>query len=321
MPSLNNILISSLLIFMTLSAAEARKKILHNPAPISIAQNVEAEDVKDAITGALIQRGWVNEEQTTQEDNHIIDAALYIRTHKIVTQIKHNSNIVSFEYVSSENMNHKTKKDKQYIHPNYMVWTQQLADQIKTNIEMGDAYDLDIHLNQANNTANPPPTIALNQFQHFKLEPTTLAEPYMGNKGNQRTMTNLSHNLNLQLQPILDQWDNTTDNEQTLLIKPHIMAVRFIGTGVRIFAGSMAGRSWMMVKLSLIDEATGQTIASPELYRLAQLSNGFSVSRRDYKMVEDMAVDIKNYMENNYSKAIGGGRYPPADVKKEIKTQ
>ena len=107
--------------------------------------------------------------------------------------------------------------------------------------------------------------------------------------------------------------------ERTWLSKPHIEAVRFIGTAARIWAGSLAGRSWIFVKVDLIDESTGDLVGQPELYRVARLGNGFTGSSRDYKMVEDMAADITQYIQNNYHQAIGGGRVPPTEIIQEVR--
>ena len=307
------------LLLLVINSADARRKKLTEPEPMLIQPNIQAQMIEDAVTGALAINGWVIEGQSTEPKPLQIDAALYVRTHKIkVTITKHDKQLV-MSYLDSENMKYKLKKKQAYIHPNYMEWTQQLANQIATNLDMGDDFNLTEQLKSAPKTNNPPPTVALKHYNDFRIEPTTLNTAYQGNKGNLSTVKNLNHNLNLLLEPQLQTWNEPSASNKTLLIKPHIEAVRFIGTAARIWAGSLAGRSWIFVKVDLIDESTGDLVGQPELYRVARLGNGFTGSSRDYKMVEDMAADITQYIQNNYHQAIGGGRVPPTEIIQEVR--
>lgn len=313
-----SVLLLTILILVTPEASHARSKKLVDPAPITFEAVDEITQVSDAINGAVIQKGWVKEGEQNSTEPHSIDAAYYIRTHKILVEISYNTEQIVLTYKDSENMKFKARKKKTTIHPNYMAWSQQLADQIKLNIDMGEAFDVTKAVKGLDGPINTPPKTAFNQYNDFVLKPTTLAKPYQGHKGNEKTVTNLDHNLGLHLKPLLEQWSQA-DGDKTLLIEPEIEAVRFIGTGARIWVGAWAGRSWILVKLRITDQNSGELIGEPQLYRVAGVSSGFTVSRNDYKMVEDMANDIKTYIENNYTQAVGGGRIPPVDVLQNIK--
>lgn len=301
------------------SATFAKKAKLVDPEPITITQTLNLEQVRKAVQGAIIQSGWVSgKESVINNETKAIDASLAIRKHTATINLKYSTKQVEFKYISSINLKYKKRKNKQSIHANYMVWTRQLASQIKENLDLGKEFSYEQAIANATRVSNPAPKEIFSQFSQFKLMPTILATPYQAHKGNETTRTNLDHNLQLNLAIKLDHSQGKGKSDRTLIIQPYIKAVKFIGTGARIWIGAMAGKSWILVKVVFKDEATGKVIAEPELYRVAGFSNGFTVSREDYKMVEDIAVDISRYFENNYSIAVGGGVYPPQDVLRKV---
>ena len=171
------------------------------------------------------------------------------------------------------------------------------------------AYCCSATLAYADNTA---PNEAFSAFSKFELSPATMGEAYQGNEANDRSRTNLDHNLGLTLQPQLESWTNDKGS-RTLVIQPHIKGIRFIGTAARIWFGMMGGSSWIVVKVSFVDKDSGEQVGSALFFRSAK-GNGISGPRRDYKMIETMAADITSYMQANYDKAVGGvgnGIYPP----------
>jgi len=310
------------IIFLILSCAsfqtEAKSKLV-DPESININQSLSIKQVGKAIKAAIIQSGWANgKESILNNETKSVDTSLSIRKHRATLNIKYTTKQIDFNYVSSINLKYKQKRNKQYIHANYMVWTKQLASQVRENIELGNKFSYEKAIANATRVSNPAPKESFSQFGQFKLMPTQLATPYKGHKGNESTQTNLDHNLQLNLAIKLDSLKGKGKSNRRLIIQPHIKAVKFVGTGARIWVGGMAGKSWMLVKLVFKDEATGKIIAEPELYRVAGFANGFSVSRADYKMVEDMALDISRYFENNYDTKIGGGVYPPQDVLRKV---
>ncbi len=307
-----------LLLFLSTTNVLAKTKLV-NPETITVSTTLTLEQVEKAIKGAIIQLGWIPVAIKESNDNtKFIHASYAIRRHKLTLGINYSTKQIDFGYIRSTNLKYKNKRGKQYIHKNYMVWTKELAKQIKQNVDMGTEFSYEKAVANAPRVSNPPPKEAFKNFSQFKLLPTILATPYQGQKGNESTKTNLDHNFQSNLVVLLESLKGNGSSNRTLIIQPRIQAVKFIGTGARIWVGSLAGRSWIIVKLTITEEATGKIIAQPELYRIANFSNGFTVSRSDYQMVEDMALDITNYFERNYEVAVGGGVYPPLEIQKKI---
>ena len=309
------VLVQTFLLLST--AAYARRAEVVDPEAIIPPQGLSMEIIDKAIDGSLKENAWAKE-KSTQGDISSVQAALHISSHIIKVTIEYTTDSILLPYLDSTNMEYKEKKGKHYIHPNYNVWTQALADQISANVALGDAYTYDPAAKPSSNVAktNPPPSEAFSVFLEFRLEGTTLAEGFQEHKGNLSTQRNLDHNLGLTLTPKLETWSGKgKEDGRVLLIKPHIAAVRFVGTAARFWGGMMAGRSWIYVKVEFIDEASGKKIAEPELFRVARVGNGWSLAKNDYAMVEDMAADIADYVENNYENPVGGGVYPPAKFK------
>ncbi len=306
-------LLAGLLSSLSLGA-HARRSELVDPAPLVLPEGTNLETVTKAVDSALHNRIWVKVSQSDAVPR-VVSANYHIRSHTISLKIEFDTASVKFSYLDSVNMKFKEKKGKRKIHPNYMVWTQALADTINSYIELGEeglAYiptttkPLNINL----------PKEKFSAFSSFKLEKTSISDEFSGHKGNTNAQKNIDHSLNLKISPLLEQWNKKEKTGRVLLIKPHIQAIRFIGTAARFWGGSMVGRSWIFVSVEYIDEATGEVVAKPDLYRVAARANGFSLAARDYKMVEDIAADIVTYTKNNYESKVGGGVQPPASVAK-----
>lgn len=303
------------------SLTYARSAELVDPKPINVT-NIPFEKIESIIGASLVQKGWVKK-KFISEQPRIIEIEFAIRTHRILMQLEYDTTNIKLSYANSENLNYENKKGKKYIHPNYIQWTQALADQISANISSGGISDLTTSPTSAaasttTNFKNPStPTEAFHNFSSFKLEKTTLGKKYNTVAGNISSARNLDASIEQSLKSKLNTWTDASKPARTLTIKPHIEAVRFIGSGARFFVGAMAGRSWMYVKLTCVDEASGAIISETEFYRVAQMANGFTLARADYKMVEDLGDDIVRFMENNYNNAIGGGSAPPQDVRVE----
>lgn len=320
----------AVLLFSIASLAYGRTAELKEPEPIVPPQGITLEKLDKVVDHALVQKGWAKKKKAGDVPREI-DVEYASGSHRVVVRLKYDISKLQMSYYSSENLNfdYSERKKASYIHPKYMVWTQELMDQIKADFQLPESAfvneSVSTSLGSANAVAAPASTVVasdvpkeiLSHFSKFKLEKTTINPKFNAHAGNVQTGVNLDHGLDLTLAPKLTKWTNDKAS-RTLVIKPHIEAVRFIGGGARFFAGRMAGRSWIYVKVRLIDEASGEVIAEPEFYRIAEAANGYTLARADYKMVEDEASDITSYIENNYSAAIGGGIKPPQNIKSEL---
>ena len=56
---------------------------------------------------------------------------------------------------------------------------------------------------EAKGTTNPPPSMALDSFSHFVVEPIAMGAPYAGQDANEVAKQRLQANLDQQLQPLL----------------------------------------------------------------------------------------------------------------------
>ncbi|PCK07021.1 MAG: hypothetical protein COA42_16415 [Alteromonadaceae bacterium] len=200
------------------------------------------------------------------------------------------------------------KKGKKYIHKRYKQWTRSLADTISTNLGLGSKY---VPAAAGNSLDNKPPKEAFSAFGKYILEDVTLAAEYQNIALNNGTVRNLKHNLDVNLGPRIRLWEEDASSERTLIIKTNIEKVKFIGANVRIWAGAFAGKSWITTKISFVDQASGELVGESVLHRVAAIGSGWTPARADYKMIEDMSNDIKQYVINNYLKPVGGGAYPP----------
>ena len=196
----------------------------------------------------------------------------------------------------------KVTKKKTVIHPSYLVWTQQLADQIKSNLAKGAEFSPVLApLPKPENQKFKEP---LSAFGQFKFEPTTLAPRFANEQSAIKSGTNLDHNIALASKPKLNSW-NKPEIARTLLIKTHISDLRFIGTGKRLLTGVTAGRSNVTVEVTLVDQATAEVVGKTVLRRIAKQGNGLGGARNDYAMIENVGKDVVTYIDKNYAAVTG----------------
>lgn len=300
-----------LLFFVTVFMCEssfARSKELIDPAPITLSQPMAIEKIEGAIYAAMVTEGWTqNAPAATESNGKSIEVIYTLRAHKVFAKIAFDQTSVKLIYVNSINLNFKQKKNKMFIHPSYMDWTQQLMNSIEQNIKTGNT-----DTQQQSNM----PTEALKNFDSFKLHTVTLSERYQNNDGNRASTTNLDFDLATNLVPVLNSWKK--EGNRQLDIKVNVEGIRFIGTAARVMVGAMAGRSWIVVKIEFIETSTNKTIGTARLYRIANKANGFTAARKDYAMVEGMADDIIQFIKGNYEMAVGGGAPIPPNIKSEL---
>jgi hypothetical protein len=276
----------------------ARTAELVDPAPIELAADVTPEQANKAVSNALAQKSWMFI-KVVSNSPRIIEAEYRVRSHIMAVNIEFQPHIIKMSYARSEDLNYEvSRKNKVLIHPNYMVWAQQLADQIKFNLSLGNS--LAASAEPQVSAAPTPPKIAFSAFGQFQFEPSTLAPQLANEETAKRTAINLDANIATALQPKVAVW-NKPGNSRTLVIKPTISSLRFIGGGTRFLVGAMAGRSNITVDLVFIDQATSKIIGTTTIHRVATMSNGFTLARRDYAMVEDAGKDVIAFIDNNYS--------------------
>ena len=126
------IVLSVLALFAFSGAAHARKAPLTDPAPVSIPSGLDQAQVAKDIKRALIGRGWTIE----QDQPGDIVSVLYLRTHVARVHVTWDASTIHIAYVDSKNLDFQERKGKRFIHPNYLGWVSNIAQDMKTNLQL-----------------------------------------------------------------------------------------------------------------------------------------------------------------------------------------
>lgn len=163
---------------------------------------------------------------------------------------------------------------------------------------------------------NPPPAVALSTFDRFEVVPLTLAEGLDAHRGNVVAQRYLQVDLDERV-PQLVEPRNTDTATRTLVIQPQISDIRFITGGKRLVFGGFAGKSWAVLKMRLIDKATGDVVAEPQFLQHANsILAGYSLGAADKLMLARLADMAAAYLKNNFDRPVGGAvaiAAPPMD--------
>jgi hypothetical protein len=168
------------------------------------------------------------------------------------------------------------------------------------------------------NQSNPPPAMPLDAFQRFEITPIAMDAPYAGQSGNEAAKTSIQANLDLRAQPVLADWNSKPAGAEakTLKIEPIIRHIRFISGGARFWGGAWAGGSAVLMTVKLTDASTGQVIAEPEFYQHAnKMGAAWSFGATDKAMLVRVSAMITDYLQKNYTAAVGGTTSVATDVK------
>lgn len=121
--------------------------------------------------------------------------------------------------------------------------------------------------------SNPPPSEALAAFDRYELKSVTLAAEYAGHDANKAALASFQGNLDERVGAWVRERNAQPAKHEpvrTLVIEPSIEKIRFISGGARFWAGAMAGSSRVLVRMKLVDQATGAVVAEPEFYQHAK---------------------------------------------------
>jgi hypothetical protein len=168
------------------------------------------------------------------------------------------------------------------------------------------------------NQSNPPPAMPLDAFQRFEITPIAMDAPYAGQSGNEAAKTSIQANLDLRAQPVLADWNSKPAGAEakTLKIEPIIRHIRFISGGARFWGGAWGGGSAVLMTVKLTDASTGQVIAEPEFYQHAnKMGAAWSFGATDKAMLVRVSAMITDYLQKNYTAAVGGTTSVATDVK------
>jgi len=157
---------------------------------------------------------------------------------------------------------------------------------------------------------NPPPTEALGGFGRYEVKPAVLVGAYAGQAVNEKALASFQRNFDQRVGAWVTAQNAKPANGElvrTLVIEPRMEKVRFISGGVRFWTGPFAGSSRVLVKMKLVDQATGAVIAEPEFYQHARgMAGAFTFGATDNSMLIRVATLAQEYLQTNQTTAVGG---------------
>lgn len=157
---------------------------------------------------------------------------------------------------------------------------------------------------------NPAPTELLSGFDRYEVKPAVLTGVYAGQEINETALASFQRNFDERVGAWVTEQNAKParhDPVRTLVIEPRIDKIRFISGGARVWAGAFAGSSRVLVKLRLVDQATGAVVAEPEFYQHAKaMAGAWTFGVADNNMLIRTATMSLDYLKSNQSEAVGG---------------
>jgi hypothetical protein len=101
-------------------------------ATIRVPATITMEDIAKAIKSGLIAREWT----VQREENGVIEAKLFVRSHTADIRIPFNKDSIGIQYVSSTNLLYDEKHGIKYIHRNYNKWIKLLERDIANRLAL-----------------------------------------------------------------------------------------------------------------------------------------------------------------------------------------
>jgi hypothetical protein len=156
---------------------------------------------------------------------------------------------------------------------------------------------------------NPAPANKLQGYSGYELKALTVDASVGEKKNLDKVVARVDQNLHKDIDPILANWNAQPDaaNAQKLVIEPHLIDVHKPSGATRFFAGAMAGNGYIKMKVVIAEQPSGKIIAEPEFYRRASaVAGAWTMGAHDNAMLDKVAGLVANYLNANYSEAVGG---------------
>jgi hypothetical protein len=157
---------------------------------------------------------------------------------------------------------------------------------------------------------NPPPANALSGYDAYELAPIAMDPPLAGDAGKEKAKGKIQEHMNIQTAPIIAQWNTDaagSSRGQKLVIEPRIEKLKVVSGGARFWAGAFAGDSYVVMKVKLVEQPSGNVIAEPEFYqRAAAMSGAWTFGGQDKDMMQRIVLLANKYLLTNYEEAVGG---------------
>ena len=121
----------SLLLCVPSLSFGAREEPIYD-ATIRVPATVKMADIAKAIKSGLVAREWT----VQREENSVIEAKLFVRSHTAEIRIPFNKDYINIQYVSSTNLLYDEKNGIKYIHRNYNKWIKLLERDIANRLAL-----------------------------------------------------------------------------------------------------------------------------------------------------------------------------------------
>lgn len=115
---------------VVLFAGILTSRSLVDPSPIAIDESRNPQQVFAATMDGASRAGWT----VQPRDSHTFLATTTRNSHVATVVVTVNKGQVSFKYLSSTNLDYKTRDGEQSIHKAYMEWSEYLARSIRTRL-------------------------------------------------------------------------------------------------------------------------------------------------------------------------------------------
>ncbi|MEO7013377.1 MAG: hypothetical protein ABI127_03650 [Dokdonella sp.] len=163
---------------------------------------------------------------------------------------------------------------------------------------------------EASSASNPAPVEVFSAFDRFELAKVAMGSPYAGQPANDRALLDLQTDIDKRIPAWVAEKNAQpakSDPPRVLLIEPRVEKIRFVSTGARFWAGAFSGKSQVLLKVRISDQATGTLIAEPEFYQQAAgMAGAWTFGAADKTMLERAASLVADYLQANFAQAVGG---------------
>jgi hypothetical protein len=152
------------------------------------------------------------------------------------------------------------------------------------------------------NKYNVPSTTALGQYANIEIAPVTMTSSNADSKAGKRARRSIDGELRNSLPALYQEWKSkgNVPTKSTLLVKADVPQIKIVPPGARFWGGAFAGRSNIIIKVTLIDKETNQVIATPEFYRHSNaFAAAWSGGAADRDIVQRAVDLVLDYFESN----------------------
>jgi hypothetical protein len=137
-----------------------------------------------------------------------------------------------------------------------------------------------------------------------------MGPPYAGDEGKEKARGRIQEYMTKETGAIVEQWNGdaaAATRGQSLMLEPRIEKLKVVSGGARFWAGALAGDSYVVIRLRIVEQPSGTLVAEPEFYqRAAAMSGAWTVGAQDKDMLHRIVLLTNQYLQSNYTEAVGG---------------